>query len=38
MPETLLSTREVAAYLHINEKQVYRLIRKRHDSMYARYR
>ncbi len=27
MPETLLSTREVAAYLHINEKQVYRLIR-----------
>ena len=26
MPETLLSTREVAAYLHINEKQVYRLI------------
>ena len=27
MPETLLSTREVAAYLHINDKQVYRLIR-----------
>lgn len=27
MPETLLNTREVAAYLHINEKQVYRLIR-----------
>lgn len=27
MSETLLSTREVAAYLHINEKQVYRLIR-----------
>ena len=27
MPEILLSTREVAAYLHINEKQVYRLIR-----------
>ena len=27
MLETLLSTREVAAYLHINEKQVYRLIR-----------
>ena len=26
MPETLLTTREVAAYLHINEKQVYRLI------------
>ena len=26
MPETLLSTREVAAYLHINDKQVYRLI------------
>jgi excisionase family DNA binding protein len=28
MPETLLNTREVAAYLHINEKQVYRLIRE----------
>ncbi len=27
MPETLLNTREVAAYLQINEKQVYRLIR-----------
>lgn len=27
MPETFLNTREVAAYLHINEKQVYRLIR-----------
>jgi excisionase family DNA binding protein len=27
MPEILLNTREVAAYLHINEKQVYRLIR-----------
>jgi len=27
MTETLLSTREVAAYLHINEKQVYRLVR-----------
>ncbi len=27
MPETLLTTREVAAYLHINDKQVYRLIR-----------
>lgn len=27
MPETLLNTREVAAYLRINEKQVYRLIR-----------
>lgn len=26
MPETFLTTREVAAYLHINEKQVYRLI------------
>ena len=26
MLETLLTTREVAAYLHINEKQVYRLI------------
>ncbi len=29
MPETLLNTREVAAYLQINEKQVYRLIRKK---------
>jgi len=28
MPETLLNTREVAAYLQINEKQVYRLIRR----------
>jgi len=28
MPETLLNTREVAAYLQINEKQVYRLIRQ----------
>jgi putative molybdopterin biosynthesis protein len=27
VPETLLNTREVAAYLQINEKQVYRLIR-----------
>ena len=27
MPETLLNTREVAAYLQINEKQVYRLVR-----------
>jgi excisionase family DNA binding protein len=27
MPETLLNTREVAEYLQINEKQVYRLIR-----------
>lgn len=27
MPEILLNTREVAAYLQINEKQVYRLIR-----------
>ena len=27
MPETLLNTREVAEYLNINEKQVYRLIR-----------
>ncbi|MGE0682943.1 MAG: substrate-binding domain-containing protein [Candidatus Binatia bacterium] len=27
MPEILLNTREVAEYLHINEKQVYRLIR-----------
>lgn len=27
MPDTLLNTREVAAYLQINEKQVYRLIR-----------
>lgn len=27
MPEILLSTREVAEHLHINEKQVYRLIR-----------
>jgi predicted DNA-binding transcriptional regulator AlpA len=27
MPETLLNTREVATYLQINEKQVYRLIR-----------
>ena len=26
MPETLLTTRELAAYLHINEKRVYRLI------------
>ncbi len=26
MPEILLTTREVASYLHINEKQVYRLI------------
>lgn len=26
MSETLLTTREVAAYLHINDKQVYRLI------------
>lgn len=28
MAETLLNTREVAAYLQINEKQVYRLIRR----------
>jgi excisionase family DNA binding protein len=28
MPETLLNTREVAAYLQINEKQVYRLIHR----------
>jgi excisionase family DNA binding protein len=27
MPEILLNTREVAEYLHVNEKQVYRLIR-----------
>lgn len=27
MPETLLNTREIAEYLQINEKQVYRLIR-----------
>jgi excisionase family DNA binding protein len=27
MPETLFTTREVAEYLRINEKQVYRLIR-----------
>ncbi|MBI3303562.1 MAG: helix-turn-helix domain-containing protein, partial [Deltaproteobacteria bacterium] len=27
MPETLLNTRQAAAYLKINEKQVYRLIR-----------
>ncbi len=27
MPETLLNTREVATYLQINEKQVYRLVR-----------
>jgi putative molybdopterin biosynthesis protein len=28
MPETFLNTREVAAYLKINEKQVYRLVRE----------
>ena len=28
MPETFLTTREVASHLHINEKQVYQLIRR----------
>lgn len=28
MPETFLTTREVAAHLHVNDKQVYQLIRR----------